>query len=207
MHAGSIIVGKSLAEIKTNLVLKKYLTDSIYYALNLYSKIYDKTFFSNGFIKYQKYSRKDVFRILNWDENPVAQNVGGYVFNKDKTQCPIFVNYYKDESISSTTKYEDRFINNIEFEWMSKSNRNLNSPEILEFSICSSNLYTPLFIKKSNDEGLDFYYIGDLTPIADSFEQRFMIKDDGSQAPVVNIRFVVSPPVEDTIYNYLTNAH
>jgi hypothetical protein len=202
----NIISDRSLIDLARNSVLKMYLIDNIDYAVHEYSKVFDKSMFHRGFIRYQKYSRKDVFRILNWEKNPVAQNVGGYVINAAKTQCPVFVNYKKDENISSTTKYEDKFINNFEFEWMSKSNRTLASPEIVEFMKFSGDLRMPLFIKKSNDEGNDFYYMGELTPIRNSFEQRFMVKDSGGKAPVVNIRFLVTPPVESPIYNYLTDS-
>ena len=49
---------------------------------------------------YGKYSRKDVHRILNWDENPIAQNVGGYMIDPKTKTCPIFVNYHKEDDIS-----------------------------------------------------------------------------------------------------------
>jgi hypothetical protein len=62
-------------------------------------------------------TRKDVFRILNASENPVAQNVGGYLVSLDNTHCPIFVNYHKEDDISES-KYEDRFVNNKEFDWI-----------------------------------------------------------------------------------------
>jgi hypothetical protein len=68
-----------------------------------------------GFVLYNKYSRKDVFRILNWDKNPLAQNVGGYMFNPERTNCAIFVNYHKEDGISSTTNYEEVFLNKLEF--------------------------------------------------------------------------------------------
>ena len=62
-----------------------------------------------GFLLYEKYSRKDVFRILNWEQNPVAQNVGGYMPSKDKVDCAIFVNYDKSDH-SLSTKYVDAFL-------------------------------------------------------------------------------------------------
>ena len=58
-------------------------------------------------MRYEKYKRRHIHRILNWDTNPVAQNVGGYKVSEDKTNCPIFVTYEKKEDISDTTKYED----------------------------------------------------------------------------------------------------
>ena len=38
-------------------------------------------------------------------------------------------------------------------------------------------LKQPLFVKKSNDEGTDFYYIGEMEPIENSFRQTKMPAD------------------------------
>jgi superfamily II DNA or RNA helicase len=104
---------------------KSYLLDSINYSIYHFNRNFDLGKWEDGFLLYQKYARKDVFRILNVKENPVAQNVGGYLVSPDNKHCPIFVNYHKEEDISESTKYEDEFINNRVFDWMSKSNRKL----------------------------------------------------------------------------------
>lgn len=197
-----IVRNETLNALIDNSVLREYLIDSVDYSIYNYDKTFDKSSYFDGFIKYKKYSRKDVFRILCWKTNPVAQNVGGYIFNSEKNQCPIFVNYHKDDDIANSINYEDRFINNLEFEWMSKSNRTLTSPEIVLLKK-HSGLRTPLFIKKSNDEGVDFYYMGELSPIPDSFEQRTMVNDLNQPIPVVKISFQISPTVEDALFNYL----
>jgi superfamily II DNA or RNA helicase len=105
---------------------KSFLADSINYSIHTFNNSFDLNNWNEGFVLYKKYSRKDVFRILNVDENPVAQNVGGYLVSPDNAHCPIFVNYHKEDHISESTKYEDQFVNNKEFDWMSKSN-NLSS--------------------------------------------------------------------------------
>ena len=79
---------------------------------------------------FRYHSSLSCFPILNVAENPVAQNVGGYLVSPNKENCPIFVNYHKEDDISESTKYEDEFINNKEFGWMSKSNRKRNSPDV-----------------------------------------------------------------------------
>ncbi|MEQ8167851.1 MAG: DEAD/DEAH box helicase [Candidatus Eremiobacterota bacterium] len=184
-----------------------FLVDMLTYSESIYDKYFDKNKYFGGFILYRKYSRKDVFRILNWDKNPIAQNVGGYIINSNKTNCPIFVNYYKEECISKTTKYEDGFINNYEFEWMSKSKRTLKSPDVLAIKNYKNGLRLPLFIKKSNGEGSDFYYMGDVTPIDESFKQTTMPDDNGKNVSVVKVRFRMNQPVEDSIYEYITKSN
>jgi hypothetical protein len=78
-----------------NETFKKYLIDSTEYSIYEFDKLFEINNWQNGFVLYRKYSRKDVFRILNVTENPVAQNVGGYLVSPDNTHCPIFVNYHK----------------------------------------------------------------------------------------------------------------
>jgi hypothetical protein len=62
----------------------------------------------------------------------------------------------------------------------------------------------PLFIKKSNDEGKDFYYMGDVRPIDSSFTQESMKNDKGQSIPVVRLHFSLDNPVEKSLYNYIT---
>jgi superfamily II DNA or RNA helicase len=123
-----IMIDKDFKNHFENNYFHKFLMDSMEYSIRTYDENFRPENFISGFVLYQKYSRKDVFRILNWDQNPVAQNVGGYIVSQDKSNCPIFVNYDKADDISSSTKYEDGFVNSHEFRWMSKSNERLKAP-------------------------------------------------------------------------------
>ena len=114
------------------------------------------------------------------------------------------MNYKKDDH-SSSTKYRDEFLDEGQFQWMSKNQRYLSSPEIVQLRNTTSPSRLPLFIKKSNDEGLDFYYMGELEPIQDSFEETTIENDDGNQLPVVAVRFNLYPHVESSIYKYMTS--
>jgi len=89
---------------------------------------------------------------------------------------------------------------------MSKSNRTLNSPEIQVLQNHTDRPRLPLFIKKSNDEGDDFYYMGDVTPIDDSFEQTTLTDDNDKEVSVVKLRFSMDQPVDDFLYDYITKT-
>ena len=186
-----------------NETFKKYLFDSTEYSIYEFNKLFEMNNWQNGFVLYRKYSRKDVFRILNVAENPVAQNVGGYLVSPDNTHCPIFVNYHKEDHISESTKYEDKFVNNKEFDWMSKSNRKIESNDVQSILGKNGAIRLPLFIKKNNDEGMDFYYMGEVSPDLNKVEQTTMSNDSGKQISVVKIRFNLSNPVSTSMYNYL----
>jgi hypothetical protein len=62
-----------------------------------------------------------------------------------------------------------------------------------------------LFVKKDNGEGTDFYFIGQVEPKEDSFNQVTMKDKNGNDVPVVKIEYVLKKPVEDHLYTYLTN--
>jgi len=193
----------TFSKILENDTFVKYLQDSINYSIHQFRSAFNITSWFDGFCLYEKYSRKDVFRILNVNINPVAQNVGGYLVDPDKKHCPIFVNYHKDENISESTKYEDEFINNKEFTWMSKSNRSLKSEDVQSIIGNRGDIRLPLFIKKHNDEGVEFYFMGDIKPIQDKVEQTSMSTGSGKQTSVVRILFSLNSAVPDEMYQYL----
>ena len=205
---GDIIrFNKTFSNLLKKALFRSFLQDNVNYSIQTFTSTYDGEKYKNGFVLYKKYSRKDVFRLLNWEQNQVAQNVGGYILSKDRTNCPIFVNYHKEDTISNSTKYEDQFINKNEFQWMTKSKRTLSSPEVIAIQNNLS-LRLPLFVKKNNDEGKEFYYMGDLTPIVakDSFVIEKMKDNEGNDISAVKILYTVNPPVEEVLYDYITTS-
>jgi hypothetical protein len=63
----------------------------------------------------------------------------------------------------------------------------------------------PLFVKKHNGEGQDFYYMGDVTPIEDSFIEKEMPGDNGKPVKVVQLVFKISHEVEYSLLDYFIN--
>jgi len=184
---------------------KSFFEDALDYAEMMYTRHFDGKNFVDGFLLYQKYSRKDVCRILNWEKDEHS-TMYGYKVNHTawNSTCPIFVNYHKEEGIASTTKYQDRFLSNHAFEWMSRSRRTLDSKEIVEIKNYKDGLRLPLFVKKHNDEGADFYYMGDVTPT--TFEQTTLTDDQQNPVSIVRVHFSMNQPVEESIYDYLVTT-
>lgn len=183
----------------------RYLADQVTFCLHRYQEQQSESQLIDGFLLYQKYTRKDVFRILGFSENPVAQNVGGYLVSQDKRFCPIFVNYHKEEGISETTKYDDQFITPELLQWMSKSNRRLCSPDVdAIYHHHKHQMRLPLFVKKHNDEGASFYYLGDVEPVQTSFEETNMEKESMKMVSVVKMLLKLKQPVERSLYTYIT---
>ena len=88
---------------------------------------------------------------------------------------------------------------------MSRSRRTSKSDEVAALIFQPQNhIKIMLFVKKSDGEGSDFYYMGQMR--YNSFEDTKMKDKDGSDVPVVNIRFEMENPVPQNLYNYLESA-
>ena len=81
---------------------------------------------------------------------------------------------------------------------MSRNNRRVESNELKPL-VNYTDLDVRLFIKKSDDEGIDFYYIGKLSPIR--YEQLYRTID-GRENPIVNFKFKIDHTVDENLYNY-----
>jgi superfamily II DNA or RNA helicase/HKD family nuclease/phage repressor protein C with HTH and peptisase S24 domain len=183
-----------LPKLKIN-TFKKFLLDSIIYSINAFEKSFNMDYYRKGLILYNKYSRKDVCRLLDWDTD-ISSTLYGYRSKNGVTPC--FVTYNKSEDIEDTIKYNDHFITPSIFAWESRSNRRIDSNEIKQV-IDSERIL--LFVKKEDSEGSDFYYLGDVSIVKNSIEQGVM---PNSKKPVVHFKFQLEQPVEDNLYNYIT---
>lgn len=191
-----ILIGEDLKECLANKTFLEFLLDSTECSILKFRSIFKKEKFKEGLIRYNKYSRKDVCRILNWPKDE-SSTVYGYKTKDGITPC--FVTYHKSDDIIESIKYNDHFIDQNTFAWESRSNRRLKSPEIQ--NVINSNRIL-LFIKKENAEGNDFYYIGDVEVMENGIEQSIMPKSD---LPVVHFKFKLDQPVEDSLFEYLTS--
>ncbi|MEB8328653.1 DEAD/DEAH box helicase [Flavobacteriaceae bacterium KMM 6897] len=191
---GYFVLGTALSKLLAFHIAKEFLLDNTLYSIEEFTKNYSRENFYKGLIINNKYSRKDVCRILNWPLDN-SSTVYGYRTNNNITPC--FVTYHKSDDITESTMYNDHFIDQQTFAWESRSNRRLKSPEIQ--SVINSERIL-LFIKKEDGEGSDFYYLGDVSIIEDGVEQSKMKK---SGQPVVHFKYKLQRPVEDGLYNYL----
>ncbi len=89
---------------------------------------------------------------------------------------------------------------------MSKNRRTLSSPDVREIREHKENkMRIPFFIKKNDDEGLDFYYLGELTAIPEKFADTSMPCENGGSVSVVKMEFMLDREVDFRLFKYLTN--
>ena len=188
-------ISDSFKRFLLNETYKKHLIDVLNFGLLRYSEIYKSPM---SLKLYEKYSRKDVCRLLNWPHDDSSTMYG---YRVKHNTCPIFVTYHKDEDISQSTKYEDQFMSKEIFSWMTRSKVKLESREaqaIINHE--KTNLAIHLFIKKSDDEGKDFYYMGQAKPI--DYKQTTINNDKGEILPIVNFKYKLECEVTDELYSY-----
>jgi hypothetical protein len=175
------------------------LENLIEYGLRRYQDMY-RDHDENHLVLYQKYSRKDVCRILNWEKDD-SSTIYGYRIKYNT--CPIFVTYEKKEDIANSTKYEDQFIDQQIFSWMTRSKVSIDSPESQQLiHYQENNLKIYLFIKKSDGEGTDFYYMGKVKPV--HWEETVIENDRGQKLPIMNFQLMLEHSVRNDIYEYFT---
>ncbi|WP_407635808.1 DUF3427 domain-containing protein [Hutsoniella sourekii] len=149
----------------------------------------------------KKYSRKEAIRFLGWQEQVVAQNIGGYTYSDG--EFAIFVTLNKGEDFQGALMaYEDRFRDLDHLIWFTRSPRTMQSPEIALLKD-HQNWRIHLFIKKSDDDGADFYYLGECRSIDGSFQEIEKETREGKHQKVVELELKLETPVNLRLYNYL----
>ncbi|MCD7949218.1 MAG: DEAD/DEAH box helicase [Erysipelotrichaceae bacterium] len=172
---------------------KKQVLEVIDYAIDIYNKKYSQRYHNTDLCLYEKYTYEDVCRLLNWQQNIVPLNIGGYKYDQHTNTLPVFINYDKEEDITETTKYNDHFIDSQTLIAMSKSNVKLNSKGIEIFTKAKErNTAIHIFIRKNKDDetSKEFYYLGNAS--IDNIQQDTM----ANNVPVCEIHYTLDQPVK-----------
>jgi superfamily II DNA or RNA helicase/HKD family nuclease len=150
---------------------------------------------------FQKYTRKDVCKLLNWERDE-SSTVYGYK-TKSNT-CPIFVTYHKHDEVESSINYGDELLNPTTMKWYTRSNRTLQSEEVKKIiNAKETKIDVMIFVKKDDDEGSDFYYLGKATPDKDTVEETRMDGKNDKEVPVVHMNMILEQPVDYQLYKYI----
>ena len=84
---------------------------------------------------------------------------------------------------------------------MTRSKVSLESPESQKLiNHRETGLKIFLFIKKSDGEGTDFYYMGRVTPT--DYQQTKIENDKGQKLPIMNFKMKLEHAVREDIYEY-----
>ena len=181
------------------------VNDIVDFGISRYQRDYSNGYNGSDLVLYQKYTYEDVCRLLNWENNEVPLNIGGYKYDKKTKTFPVFINYDKADDISDTTKYEDHFVNNRMLIAISKSGRSKQSEDVQNFLKAKERgIKVELFVRKNKDDKVskEFYYLGPM--IASGRAEEFTMANTDKTA--VEIEWILNKPVREDIYDYIVNA-
>lgn len=197
---------KSFEEMLANKDFYNIISELVDFGISRFERDYSKTYKNTDLVLYQKYTYEDVCRLLNWEQNEVPLNIGGYKYDKKTKTFPVFINYDKADDISDTTRYEDHFIEGFRDRLVaiSKSGRSLQSEDVQNFLKAKERgIEVELFVRKNKDDKIskEFYYLGRMTASGNAKE--FTMTNTDKTA--VEIEWILDVPVREDIYEYIVS--
>lgn len=194
-------ISNDFKNILTNTQFKEYIQDLIDVCIEKNKSLRNKKKDTFGFIMYEKYSRRDVCQLLNHIKDDASTMYGMKQLNKNT--C-IFVTYHKADGINGAEyldgkpNYSDSFMDSQTFMWNSKIGNGPESKYMKEFT---SGETKRLFVKKSDGEGTDFYYMG--TFEIDNIKGTTKKNNKGVLQPICDVTLKMNESIREGIFDYL----
>ncbi|MCR4843006.1 MAG: DUF3427 domain-containing protein [Eubacterium sp.] len=197
---------EAFMEMLKNVEFYDVLKELVDFGISRYERDYKYSYEDSDLVLYKKYTYEDVCRLLNWEQNMVPLNIGGYKYDEKTKTFPVFINYHKDEDISATTKYEDHFEPGFRDRLIaiSKSGRTLQSGDVQNFiKSRERGIHVELFVRKNKDDTIskEFYYLGRMQPSGKVKEFRMT----GTDKTAVEIEWILDVPVREDLYEYIVS--
>lgn len=149
----------------------------------------------------EQYTRKDACRLLNWERNEYS-TIYGYKVDRASHTCPIFVTYHKAADVIESIRYGDQFRDPGTLHWYTRSRRTLASKEVR--AIVDNTVPLHVFVKKDDEDGADFLYLGQAS--STNPMQMQMPGKKGELLDVVTMDLQLESQVEDGLYRYLLTS-
>ena len=203
-QSGMIWRMRSLYERLNHPAFYSFMKDLVELSRARMQDLYAGKLREDAFVLYEKYSRRDVCQLLNCTRDMSSTMYG--MRRIDGDAC-IFVTYHKQESASGQEylegkpDYADEFVDNQTFMWDSQIGRGPDSSYMKEVLTAERRR---LFIKKSDSEGAEFYYMG----LFDVIEAKAGQKKDnrGKMREITKVKAHMHQEVREDLLNYLKST-
>ena len=200
---GSYSLSSKFQKALLNKNFKQMILELLNFGIEQWKEKYGQIYRDTNFTLYQKYTYEDVCRLLNWNKNLNAQNIGGYYYDSDTKTLPVFINYHKAEDAIA---YEDRFVSEGHLIALSKHPRKITSSDavhIYKQSEEDKNNRIFLFVRKNKDdnEAKEFYFLGEI--FAEGNPRQIYMEKTKDNAFEIDYRLDV--PVRSDIYDYIVS--
>ncbi len=198
---GAYQLSSHFAQFLKNQVFNKMVCELLEYAKERCEESYLDYYKDTCFQLYSKYTYEDVCRLLNWNKNANAQNIGGYFYDTETHTLPVFINYDKAEGAIA---YEDRFVSEGYLIALSKHPRKITSTDadhIYKRGKDDQNNRIFLFVRKNKDdkEAKEFYFLGEIFAEGEPNPIHMESTDDDA----FEISYKLDVPVRNDIYDYI----
>ena len=200
---GSYSLSSKFQKALLNINFRQMILELLDFGIEQWKEKYGQIYRDTNFTLYQKYTYEDVCRLLNWNKNLNAQNIGGYYYDSDTKTLPVFINYHKAEDAIA---YEDRFVSEGHLIALSKHPRKITSSDavhIYKQSEEDKNNRIFLFVRKNKDdnEAKEFYFLGEI--FAEGNPRQIYMEKTKDNAFEIDYRLDV--PVRSDIYDYIVS--
>lgn len=180
------------AALRQNEWFKRLVVDVIKTGLKL-NESYDNM---HQFTLYQQYDRKDACRLLNWPKDVSAPMYGYRVGEHD---APIFITYEKSDDQKRNAIYDNTLENGRSLRWYTRVPRHLNSEEVQRL-LHTGGMHIHLFVKRSDAEGKQFFYLGEAKIDPSSVKEELI---GAKKKPAVGMNLIFEQPLTSEMYTYL----
>lgn len=192
------------ATLDENPDLVEELSDLADFVLARWARLYGATYRETRFSLYQTYTYEEVCRLLDWERNVNAQNIGGYFYDRTTKTLPVFVNYEKEEGAIA---YADRFLSERRFVALSKRNRRPTSSDADHIfkrgpEEAENRIYLFVRRNKKEKEAKAFYFLGEVRAAGEPIPVE--VPGANGVDPAFEIDYRLAEPVRSDIYAYLT---
>ena len=200
---GSYSLSSKFQKALLNKNFRQMILELLNFGIEQWKEKYGQIYRDTNFTLYQKYTYEDVCRLLNWNKNLNAQNIGGYYYDSETKTLPVFINYHKAEDAIA---YEDRFVSEGHLIALSKHPRKITSSDavhIYKQSEEDKNNRIFLFVRKNKDdnEAKEFYFLGEI--FAEGNPRQIYMEKTKDNAFEIDYRLDV--PVRSDIYDYIVS--
>ena len=202
---GEYDIAANFSKMLENPEFYKIIKELVEFGISRYKEYYSHRYQDTNFVLYQKYTYEDVCRLLEWENNEVPLNLGGYKYDRKTKTFPVFINYDKEDDIQDTIKYEDHFESPNRLIAISKQSRTKASEDVQNFLHAKERgIDVELFVRKNKDDKIskEFYYLGRMT--ATGHAEEFIMANTDKTA--VEIEWNLDTPVREDIYEYIVNG-
>lgn len=180
----------------------RLLSDTVACGRSNWKERYSEPYPGTNLCLYERYTYADACRLLDWDREVIAQNIGGYMYNKETNTLPVFINYVKGDDVADSIRYDDHFLNPSTLVGVSKSREGAGSKNVIRIRDAVSNgTVIPLFLRKNKDDigSKEFYYLGNMLP------EECPVASTAERTPV-EILYRLERPVRADLYEYFTTV-